>query len=146
MKVIFIKDVKGQGKKEEIKEVSDGYATNFLIKKNLAVPMNEKNLNKLKNTQAERKKEDEKNRIKASSEKNKLEKVLLKFKVKTGEQDRVFGSISAKQIREGLIKEGYKIDKNQIELENNLTSLGYHNINIILYKDIKATIKVLLEK
>ena len=146
MKVIFIQDVKGQGKKEEIKEVSDGYAKNFLIKKKFAVPLNEKNLNSLKKTQATRKQEDTKNRNNAKKEKEKLEKIVLKFKVKTGEQDKVFGSISAKQIKEGLLKEGYKIDKNQIELNNNLTSLGYHNVSIILYKDIKATIKVLLEK
>ena len=146
MKVIFIKDVKGQGKKEEIKEVADGYAKNFLIKKKLAVPLNEKNLNNLKKTQEGRKQEDKENRTKSQQEKEKLEKVILKFKVKTGEHDRVFGSISAKQIKEGLLKEGYKIDKNQIELTSNITSLGYHNINIILYKDIKATIKVLLEK
>ena len=146
MKVIFIKDVKGQGKKEEIKEVADGYAMNFLIKKKLAVPLNEKNLKSLKDTQNERKKEDTKKREEANVLKEKLEKIVLNFKVKTGTEDRVFGSVSAKQIKDQLIKKGYKIEKNQIELENNLTSLGYHNIKIVLYKDIKAIIKVLLEK
>lgn len=146
MKVIFLKDLKGQGKKEEIKEVKDGYAMNFLIKKGYAVPLNDKNLQTLKTNQKEREIQDKENRTLAKKEQEKLEKVILKFKVKTGEQDRVFGSISSKQIREELTKKGYKIDKNQIDLENNLTTLGYHNVSISLYKDIKATIKVLLEK
>lgn len=146
MKVIFLKDLKGQGKKEEIKEVKDGYAMNFLIKKGYAVPLNDKNLQTLKTNQKEREIQDKENRTLAQKEQEKLEKEILKFKVKTGEQDRVFGSISSKQIREELTKKGYKIDKNQIDLENNLTTLGYHNVSISLYKDIKATIKVLLEK
>lgn len=146
MKVIFLKDLKGQGKKEEIKEVKDGYAMNFLIKKGYAVPLNDKNLQTLKTNQKKREIQDKENRTLAQKEQEKLEKVILKFKVKTGEQDRVFGSISSKQIREELTKKGYKIDKNQIDLENNLTTLGYHNVSISLYKDIKATIKVLLEK
>lgn len=146
MKVIFLKDLKGQGRKEEIKEVKDGYAMNFLIKKGYAVPLNDKNLQTLKTNQKEREIQDKENRTLAQKEQEKLEKVILKFKVKTGEQDRVFGSISSKQIREELTKKGYKIDKNQIDLENNLTTLGYHNVSISLYKDIKATIKVLLEK
>lgn len=146
MKVIFLKDLKGQGKKEEIKEVKDGYAMNFLIKKGYAVPLNDKNLQTLKTNQKEREIQDKENRTLAKKEQEKLEKVILKFKVKTGEQDRVFGSISSKQIREELTKKGYKIDKNQIDLENNLTTLGYHNVSINLYKDIKAIVKVLLEK
>ncbi|MGN0973967.1 MAG: 50S ribosomal protein L9 [Bacilli bacterium] len=146
MKVIFIKDLKGQGRKEEIKEVKDGYAMNFLIKKGYAVPLNDKNLQTLKSNQKERNIKDKEARDLAIKEKEKLEKVVLKFKVKTGEQDRVFGSISTKQIREELNKLEYKIDKNQIDLENNLTTLGYHNVSINLYKDIKATIKVSLEK
>ena len=146
MKVIFTKDVKGQGKREEIKEVSDGYAMNFLIKKGLAVPLNDKNLKDLKNTQKQRKQEDNKSREEANTLKKKMEKETLKFKVKVGEQDRVFGSVSPKQIKEALTKLGYKIDKNQIHMENNLMSLGFHNVEIILYKDIKAIVRVSLEK
>lgn len=146
MKVIFIKDLKKQGKKGEIKEVKDGYAKNYLIKNGYAVQMNEKNLGTLAKEKQEAKEEDSKNREEATYLKEKLEKEEFLFKVKTGEGDRVFGSVSPKQLKDELHKKGYKIEKRQIEMVSNLTSLGYHNVNIILYKDIKATIKVHLVK
>lgn len=146
MKVIFVKDLKGQGKRGEIKEVKDGYAQNFLIKKGYATILNEKNLINLENEKKEAKRLDEENRKEASLLKEKLEKIQLLFKVKTGEHDRVFGSVSQKQIKEELDKKGFKIDKKQIEMENNLQSLGFHNIKINLYKDITAKVTVQLVK
>lgn len=146
MKVIFIKDLKGQGKKEDIKEVKDGYAMNFLIKKGYAVPLNSKNLKDLKTTITTRNESNSKKREEAKTTKEKIEKEIIKFKVKTGEGDRVFGSISPKQIKEEINKLGYKIDKNMISMDHNITSLGYHNVTIELHKEVKATIKVLLEK
>lgn len=146
MKVIFIKDLKGQGKKGEIKEVKDGYAENFLIKKGYAKILNEKNLNNLEEEKALLKKQDEESTKDAIKIKEQLEKTHILFKVKTGEHDRVFGSVSQKQIKEELTKLGFKIDKRQIELSTNLSSLGYHNVKINLYKDISADIKVQLVK
>jgi len=146
LKVIFIKDLKKQGKKGEIKEVKDGYAQNYLIKNGYAVQMNEKNLGTLEKKQKEAKAEDSKNREEASILKEKLEKEEFLFKVKTGEGDRVFGSVSPKQLKDELHKKGYKIEKRQIAMSSNLASLGFHNVNIVLYKDIKATIKVHLVK
>ena len=104
MRVIFRQDVKGVGKKDEIKEVKDGYAINFLIKKNLAVVANQENLDNLKKEQTIRKENHDKAKKEAIEEKNKLEKLVLTFKVKTGEGDRVFGSVSLKQIKEELRK------------------------------------------
>ncbi len=144
MKVIFVKDLKGQGKKDEIKNVKDGYAENFLIKKGYAVPLTEQNLNKLKRDQHNAQVEDEKNKQNALQLKAKLEQERLYFTVKTGEQDRVFGSVSPKQIKEALDKKGYKIDKKQIKLETNLASLGYHEVTIELYKGVTAQLKVQL--
>lgn len=146
MKVIFVKDLKKQAKKGEIKEVKDGYAQNFLIKNGYAVSLTEKNFEKVKEEDQLRKEEDEKKILEATKEKEKLEKITLLFKVKTGEQDRVFGSISAKQIKEELTKKGYKIDKKQIELNTSLQSLGYHKVTINLYKQVKAELKVQLVK
>lgn len=146
MKVIFIKDLKKQAKKGEIKEVKDGYAQNFLIKNGYAVQMNEKNLTVLqKEKQAERE-EDSKNRQEALALKEQLEKTEFLFKVKTGEGDRVFGSVSPKQLKDELHKKGFKIEKRQLEMISNLTTLGYHQVTINLYKDIKGVIKVHLVK
>lgn len=145
MKVIFIKDLKNQGKKGEIKEVKDGYAKNFLIKNGYAVVKNEENLKELKRYQSNEKKQDDENRKQALILKSQLENELYKFKVKTGVSDKVFGSVSVKQIKEKL-DEKYKINKNQIMLENPITSLGFHKVKINLYKDINAIINIELTK
>lgn len=142
MQVIFIKDLRKQGKKGEIKNVKDGYAQNFLIKNGYAIPVNEKNLTDLKNEKIREEKLNEKNKQEANSLKEKLEKEVLEFQVKTGEDDRVFGSISPKQIKEALLKKGYSIEKRQIELKNNISSLGYHEVIINLYPTVVAKIKV----
>lgn len=146
MKVIFIKDLKGQGKKGDIKEVKDGYGQNFLIKKGYAKLFNEKNYNELELQKKQEKKQDDLKRSEALKLKEKLEKTNLLFKVKTGEGDKVFGSVSQKQIKEALENKGFKISKTQIEMEHNLTSLGFSNVTIRLYKDIVATIRVQLAK
>ena len=145
MVVIFIKDLKNQGKKGEIKEVKDGYAKNFLIKNGYAVMKNETSLKELKRNLNNEKKLDEENRIKANKLKESLEKETYKFKVKTGTSDKVFGSVSIKQIKEKL-DEKYDISKNQIMLDSPLTSLGYHKVCINLYKDINAIINIELTK
>ena len=144
MQVIFIKDLKGQGKKGEIKEVKDGYATNFLIKNKYAVKKTEENLHVLEINKKHEEEQDLKNRNEANNLKEKLEKLVLKFQVKTGVQDKVFGSISVKQIKEKLNE--YNIDKNMINIISPISSLGFHEVEIVLYKDIKARVKVELTK
>lgn len=142
MEVIFIKDLKNQGKKGQVKNVKDGYAENFLIKNGYAVKKTKENLLKLNQEQTKKAKEDAANKEEAKLLKEKLSKVTLEFKVKTGEGDRVFGSISIKQIKDELAKQDYKIEKSAIELTNNISSLGFHNVNINLYPEITAQIKV----
>lgn len=146
MKVIFIKDLKKQAKKGEVKEVKDGYAQNFLIKNGYAVQMNEKNLTTLEKQKAEEKEEDSKNRKEALFLKEQLEKTEFLFKVKTGEGDKVFGSVSPKQLKDELHRKGFKIEKRQLEMISNLTTLGFHNVTVNLYKEVKAIIKVHLVK
>lgn len=146
MKVIFIKDLKKQAKKGEIKEVKDGYANNFLIKNGYAVQVTEKNMENVKKENEAKKQEEQILTEEANKLKKELEKITLVFKVKTGDKDKVFGSISPKQIKEELLKKGYKIDKKQIELNTSLQSLGFHKITITLYKEIKAECKVQLVK
>ena len=132
MKVIFIKDVKGQGQKGEIKEVKDGYAKNFLIKNGYAIKETKESLKILNREQQAKKQEDEENRKKALKDKESLEKEKLSFIVKTGEHDKVFGSISVKQIKEKLDQK-YKLDKKQIIINNPIASLGFHEVQINLY-------------
>lgn len=142
MQVIFIKDLRKQGKKGEIKTVKDGYAQNFLIKNGYAIPVNEQNMNHLKQEKIREEKKDKENREKAKKDASQLEKLNIEFKVKTGTADKVFGSISVKQIKDALENKGWKLDKKQILLENNITSLGYHDVKINLYSNINATIKI----
>lgn len=146
MEVIFIKDLKSQGKKGEIKNVKDGYAENFLISKGYAIKATKENIEKLNQDKAKVKKEDDLKREEARELKKTLEKLTLTFKVKTGDNDKVFGSVSLKQIKDELKKENYNFEKQQIRLLDSLSSLGFHNIEITIYKDITAKIKVHLIK
>ena len=141
MEEIFIKDLKNQGKKGEIKKVKDGYAENFLIKNGYAVIKNKENMAKLEKEQQAKAASDAKNKKEAEELKKELDKLVLEFKVKTGEGDKVFGSVSIKQVKDALTKEGYKIEKSQIELTTAMASLGFHRVDINLYPGVKATIK-----
>ncbi len=144
MQVIFLSDVKGQGKKGEIKEVSDGYAKNFLIKKGFAIKKTEGSLNKLKMQNEASKELDLKNRNEALKLKEKLDNITINFKVKA-KNSKMFGSISTKQIREELKQMGFDIDKNNIG-NTSINTLGMHIVPITLYKDITSNLKVHTEE
>ena len=146
MKIIFLKDVRGQGKKGDIKEVKDGYAKNFLIAKGYAEKLTEESYGRYKREKKKEEEIDQEYRNQAEILKERLKGITISFKVKTGNDDRVFGSVSAKQIKDELDKKGYKIDKKQIELDHSISSLGYHDIKINLYKEVFVKIKVKLEK
>lgn len=143
MKIILIDNVKGTGKKDEIKEVKDGFAS-FLIKEKKAVPYSNKS-KELLDVELKDRKEKEETLIKEMTElKNKLENLELKFQVNTGSNGRVFGSISSKQISEELNqKYNIKIDKKQIDA-NNINCLGTHYVKINLHKKVTAELKVIL--
>ncbi|AST93914.1 MULTISPECIES: 50S ribosomal protein L9 [Sutcliffiella] len=143
MKVIFLKDVKGRGKKGEVKNVADGYAQNFLLKQGLALeatPANLKSLEAQKNKEAK----DAANELaEAKKLKEKLEKITLQFQTKAGEGGRLFGSITTKQIAEELNKKHKtKIDKRKMELDDAIRALGYTNVPIKLHTEVTATLKV----
>ena len=145
MKIILIKDVKKQGKSGDILDVKDGYGS-FLINKGDAVLATSNSVNRLDRENKE-KEVKENNLIKECEVlKKKLENLKISFKVKTGEQDRVFGSVSAKQIVEELKNKGYKIDKKQVKINNAISALGFHNVDIELHKKVVATIKIELKK
>lgn len=143
MKIILIDNVKGTGKKDEVKEVKDGYGS-FLIKNRKAVLYSERSKDILK-TQIKERKDKEALLIKEMNEiKNKLEKDTLTFNVKTGDAGKVFGSISSKSISEELKKKGYSIDKKIINAEN-LNTLGTHIVKINLHKQVTAELNVVLK-
>ena len=146
MKVIFLKDVKGQGKKDEIKEVKDGYAKNFLIKNKYAVAYTETSNKRLNEGIETRKKKNEEDIKNANEIKKKLSKEKIVFNVKTGKEDRVFGSISTKQIKDELDKLGYDIDKKKIMIDLPISSLGHHIVKIELHKEVIANLEVILNK
>ncbi len=143
MKVIFIQDVKGQGKKGEEKNIADGYARNFLLPKGLAVEATAANLNNLKGQKESQayKKEQE---IKAAEEiKTKLEGVTVKLSAKAGESGKLFGSITAKDIAEALKKQhNIDVDKRKIVLNGDIKTTGDITIDAKLYPQIVGKIKV----
>ena len=132
MKVILKQDIKGVGKKDQIINVSDGYANNYLIKNKLAVAYTDTSKKILDKQIQIRNDEEEKVIANLTEIKNKLNDKIIEFKVKTGKDDRVFGSISPKQIKEELLKKDIKVEKRQIKLDNNIVSLGYHKVKIEL--------------
>lgn len=142
MKVIFIKDVKGQGKAGDVKEVSDGYAKNFLIKGNLAVLATDTSMNRLKDEINTKEKKEQELIKECEKTKKELETKVLVFKVKTGEKDKVFGSVSSKQISTELSNMGYNIDKKIIELDDHLSSLGMHTVKVNLHKKVILNLKI----
>lgn len=145
MKVIFIKDVKGQGKKGEVKEVKDGYAKNFLIKNGYAVMSTPTSIGRL-NMENKQKQAQEQERIKECEKmKEQLSKITITFSVKTGAQDQVFGSISTKSIVTELKRLGYDIDKKMVQLKDTITTLGFHNVDIELHKKVIATVRIKVE-
>lgn len=146
MEVIFLKDLKGQGKKGEIKQVKDGYAENFLIKKGYAIKATKTSLDNLAKEKEKQKENELQKHQEALKLKEELEKVTLEFKVKTGNNDKVFGSISLKQIKSALKNKSYNLDKSKIKTLTSLSSLGFHYIEIEVYKNVTAKVKVHLVK
>lgn len=142
MKVIFIKDVKGQGKKGQVKEVSEGYASNFLLPRGLARPATEGNVKVLENQNAAEEKRKQQEKEEAVALGKKLESVTVELKAKAGEGGKLFGAITSKQIAEALGKQGHKIDKRKIELDEPIRTLGVTKMSVKLHPDVKATLKV----
>lgn len=143
MKVIFLKDVKGKGKKGEVKDVPVGYANNYLFKNNLAeeaTPGNLRKLNAQKKKEAEREQEEKST---AEQLKGKLKETTVLIKAKSGEGGRLFGSITSKQIADEL-KKTHKldVDRRKIELKDPIRSLGHHKVPVKLHHEVNGTINV----
>ncbi|PID13966.1 50S ribosomal protein L9 [Sporosarcina sp. P34] len=143
MKVIFLKDVKGKGKKGEVKEVSTGYAQNFLLKNNVAVEATPGNLSKLQGQKDRQMKDAAAELAEAKELKEQVEQLTVELQAKTGEDGRLFGSITSKQIAQALEKQNkIKVDRRKMELPEPIRALGFTNIPIKLHPDVTATLKV----
>ena len=143
MKVVLLENIKKLGKKDEIVEVSDGYARNVLIAKGQALPATNENLNNLKlKNKNEEKKEENIRRI-ASNDKLTLESEVITLGIKAGANGKTFGSITSKEIAEVIKgKIQLDIDKKDILLDESIKSIGKYDVKIRLHKDIIATIKL----
>lgn len=143
MKVIFLQDVKGKGKKGEIKNVADGYAHNFLLKNNLALEATPANMKSLEAQKKKQEREAAEELQEAKELKEQLEKLTVELTAKSGEGGRLFGSITSKQITDELNKaHNIKIDKRKLDLEEPIRSLGVTNVPVKLHHEVTATLKV----
>ena len=143
MKVILCADVKGQGKKDQVVEVSDGYARNFLFPKKLAVPADSKSMNEIKNKEASKQHKIEVERANAKETAKKLETITVTFEYASGPDKKLYGSVTAKDISEALSKNfGIEIDKRKITLTEPIKSFGTFKADAKLFTDISAKITV----
>ena len=145
MKVLLLQDVKGQGKKGEIINVSDGYANNFLLKKGLGVVATADKINSvdLHNKAVEKQKAAE--RAKAQEDANRLKGQTVKITASTGEQGKMYGSITNKEIAEELAKMGFPVDKKQVVLKDPIRQTGNYTVTVKMYAEISTTVNVLVE-
>ena len=145
MKVIFLQDVKGKGKKGEVKNVADGYANNFLLKNGLAEEANKSNVSALKGQQMAEDKKSAEELQEAENLKDLLEKedTVIELTAKSGEDCRLFGSITSKQIATELKKQyKVKLDKRKIDLKNPIRALGLTGTSVRIHPDVTAILTV----
>ena len=143
MKVILTQDVKGVGKKDQILEVNDGYARNFLIPKKLGVQASTANIALLKSKQDSRDFKRQEDKKEAEQIKEKLEKIRLDIKVKSGENGKIFGGVTSKEISD-VLKDKYSIniDKKKIELKETIKTVGITTVDIKLFEGVIGKVKV----
>ena len=143
MKVILLDNIKGVGKKDEVINASDGYARNFLFPKKLAVEANAENMSKLNNKKEANNYRKDLEKQEAQEIAKKLKGILLKMKVKAGENGKIFGGVTAKEISENLKTQyNMEIDKKKVDLKEPIKKLGSFQVNIKLYEGVVGTLKL----
>ena len=146
MKVILNQDVKGQGKKGDLIDVSDGYARNFLLPKNLAIPATKENINVLKGQQESREYRQQKELEEAKLTADKINEISVKLKAKAGDNGKLFGSITSKDVSEALTQQHHiKIDKKKFVLPDGIKTLGTTQVDIKVHPGVVAKLKVNVE-
>lgn len=143
MKVILLSDIKGVGKKDQVIEASDGYARNFLFPKKLALEANSTNMNNLKAKQESNQYRKDVEKQEAQKIAEKLKGIMLKVRVKAGENGKIFGGVTSREIAEGLKKDyNIVIDKKKIMLADTVKTLGTITVDIKLYEGVTGKLKV----
>lgn len=146
MKVILLQDVKSLGKKDEIVNVSDGYARNFIFKKNLGIEATPKNMNDLKLRQQNDDKVAAENLAAAREFAAEIQTKSIEVSIKTGQDGKVFGSVSTKEIAAAAKDQlGYDLDKKKMQLKEPIKSLGTHMVPIRLHPKVTAELKVIVK-
>ena len=143
MKVILLDNIKGVGKKDDVIDASDGYARNYLLPRKLAVEANAENMSKLNNKKEASNYKKDMEKQSAEEIAKKLKGILIKIKVKAGENGKIFGGVTAKEISDNL-KNQYQIeiDKKKIELKEQIKTLGSFSVTIRLYEGVTAILKI----
>ena len=145
MKVILTADVKGQGKKDQLVEVSDGYARNFLFPRKLAIPADNQAMTELKNKQAAAQHKIDTDRAAAKETAAKLEGIKLVFKVGAGADGRLYGSVTSKEIAEKLaVEHKITVDKRKITLAEPIKAYGSYDLDVRLYTDVSGKIHLVV--
>ena len=145
MKLILTQDVKGQGKKGELIDVSDGYARNFLLPKKLAIEANAKNMTELKNAETSKRIQDEKERAKANEIAAKLTSCVVKIQ-RSGAEDKMYGSVTSKEVAEELKAQfGIEIDKRKLQMDQ-IKTYGTYEIPVKLYAEISGKVNLVVCK
>ena len=145
MKVVLLQDVKGQGKKDQIVEVSDGYARNFLFPKKLAAIADAKVLNDIKNKEAAKARKIELEKQAARDTAAKFEGLVVKIKVSSGADGRLYGAVTTKDIAEALKEQhGIEVDKRKIVLDEQIKAYGSYTLDVKLYPEIAGKLNVLV--
>ncbi|MGI6701136.1 MAG: 50S ribosomal protein L9 [Christensenellales bacterium] len=145
MKVILLCDVKAQGKSGDIIEVNDGYARNFLIKKNLAVAATPQAVNELEQKKQSERRQKELERQAAKELYDKINGATVSVKVKCGESGKLFGSVTAKEIADALNESGFAVDKKMVLLKEPVKNIGRTMVDVKLYQDTTARVNVVVE-
>lgn len=145
MKVVLLQDVKSQGKKNEIIEVSDSYARNFLIKKNLAQQVTPQVLNELNQKKQAHEMKVKKEIEQARNLAKELEKEEFVIIAKIGDNGKLFGSITVKEIEQAIIKKGFNVEKKQINLKESIKTVGQFIVELKLYQGVNCKIKIIVK-
>ena len=142
MKVVLTEDVEKLGSKGDVVDVADGYARNYLFPRKLAVEATKQKIKELEEKEAKKNRLENEKREEANELKSELESEKFVIKVKAGENGRLFGSVNTKDIADAASDKGYDIDKRKIDLDDSIKSLGMHTVEVKLYDDITADLKI----